>query len=73
MAWVRVFPNRTFHAIGEIMLDHSELIIEIKRLVNEVHNDLNDKKYDAAKGKSKSLAMAGMMLEKYVDWLVKNK
>ena len=34
------------------MLDHSELIIEIKRLVNEVHNDLNDKKYDAAKGKS---------------------
>ena len=73
MARLWVFTNRTIYAIGEIMIDYSELQLSIKKLNDQTFSYLNMKNVEAAQKTVEKLEMSTMMLKKYIAWDMENK
>jgi len=55
------------------MIDYSEMILIIKGLTRDVHDDLNEKSLEEARAKAEKLEMAAMMLKNYIDWRLNSK
>ena len=55
------------------MIDYSEMILILKTLTRDVHDDLNNKILEEAKVKAEKLEMAAMMLKNYIDWRLNSK
>jgi hypothetical protein len=55
------------------MIDYSEMILILKTLTRDVHDDLNNKTLEEAKVKAEKLEMAAMMLKNYIDWRLNSK
>jgi len=56
-----------------MMLDYSELKMNIQKLNDQTFNYLNAKNVTAAQQTAEKLEMSASMLKKYIDWIQQSK
>jgi hypothetical protein len=56
-----------------MMIDYSELKLNIQKLNEQTFSYLNMRNVEAAQKTVEKLEMSTMMLRKYIDWVVQNK
>jgi hypothetical protein len=68
-----LFANRIIFTIGKMMIDYSELKLNIQKLNEQTISYLNMRNVEAAQKSVEKLEMSTMMLKKYIDWVIQNK